>query len=333
MNKTGVLLVNLGTPEKPTQKAVKRYLTEFLLDPRVIDLPWLKRQFLVRATIIPARKHTTTQSYQAIWTQEGSPLLLYGRRVQALLQQRLGPLFNVELAMRYQSPSLEKTIHSLLAAEIDSLTILPLFPQYASATTGSILEKTFQILQQYPVIPHIKTINSFATHPYFIRALAASAKGFHLEEYDHILMSFHGLPEKQLKKADRSNTCLKLPNCCALSLNRFCYSSQCSATAHALAKALDLSQERYTICFQSRLGRNPWMSPYIHEVIQTLAKQGAKNLLVFCPAFVADCLETLYEIGIELRTLFIHRGGKKLDLVPCLNDHPTWIDALERILK
>lgn len=328
--KKGLLIVNLGTPDSPHPRDVYRYLIEFLTDKRVIDFSWLKRQLLVRGIIVPFRYRQSARAYQAIWSSEGSPLMIYGKRVEKALQELLGPVYRVKLAMRYQNPSLEKGIQELIQEEVDELIILPLFPQYASATTGSIHEKVMEILSPYHSIPKLTFINSFPTHPRMIEAFCKRAEEYDLREYDHFLFSFHGLPKRQILKADSTGKCLKCTHCCQH--NRRCYSAQCYATAEQIAKQLNLSPERYSLSFQSRLGKDPWLEPFTSEVIHRLAKQGKKKVLVFCPAFVCDCLETIYEIGIEYAEEFVKAGGTRLDYVKGLNDHPVWIQALSEIV-
>lgn len=333
--KTGVLLINLGTPKAATLPAVYRYLVEFLTDPRVIDLPWFQRHLLVRGAIIPKRLFSSTKAYRSIWREEGSPLLVYGYRLKNLLQGRLGALFDVELAMRYQSPSIEEKIEGFQKKGLDELIILPLFPQYASATTGSIFGKVSEALAKHPRIPKIRFIDQFASDEGVIKAFCAVAAPFSPLTYDHVLMSFHGLPEKQLKQADRGGCCLKKQRCCESksSENRFCYSAQCYVTANGIAENLDLPANRYSVSFQSRLGKDPWTRPYTSEELVALAKRGVERVLVLCPAFVSDCLETLFEIGVEYEELFRHAGGKALHLVPALNDHPVFVDALEKMIR
>jgi protoporphyrin/coproporphyrin ferrochelatase len=333
-SKTGVLLVNLGTPNSPMNKDVYRYLIEFLTDKRVMDLPWLKRQLLVRGVIVPSRYRQSAKAYQQIWTKDGSPLMVYSRKVQQLLQIALGKEFKVELAMRYQQPSIQEGIDSLLKESIDHLIILPLFPQYASASTGSVNQKVLEILSGYQVIPKITLINQFSTHPGFIDAFCTLSKPYNIETYDHIIFSFHGLPERHLLKADNNGKCLKSMDCCSsiTSSNKDCYSAQCFATANAISKKLHIPKEKFTVSFQSRLGKDPWIQPYTSSLIQKLAKLQKKRVLVFCPAFVCDCLETIFEIGVEYAEEFKHAGGECLDLVPGLNDHPAWIEALRIII-
>lgn len=332
--KTGILLVNLGTPDSPKRGDVYRYLIEFLTDERVVDLPWWRRQLLVRGVIVPFRYKQSAKCYQAIWTENGSPLKVYGERVKRLLQESLGEQFCVELAMRYQNPSIAEGLQALLDAQVEEIRVLPLFPQYASATTGSVHQKVMEIVKKEQVIPKISFINNFATHPAFIEAIAETASEHSLKDYDHVLFSYHGLPERQLIKADKRRWCRQVKECCthACAENTSCYSAQCHATTRALVDRLGLQKGHYSISFQSRLGKEPWLEPYTSEVIAKLAKQGKKRVLVFCPAFVCDCLETLYEIGEEYAQEFKHAGGETLQLVPGLNDHPQWITALKEIV-
>lgn len=311
---------------------MKKYLTQFLTDGRVIDLPWLKRQILVRGVIVPKRYKESAQNYSRIWTDEGSPLLYHGHRVKTLLQQSLGSDFQVELGMRYQNPSIENALNAL--KNCPELIVIPLFPQYASATTGSVHQEVMRVIGQWNRIPETQLVNSYPTHPKMIEAFCSQASAFDLKSYDHILFSFHGLPEKQLLKADCNNHCLQSTDCCVsiTSKNRQCYSAQCHATAQAIVKRLAIPHDHYTICFQSRLGKDPWIKPYASDVIEELAKKHMKKLLVFSPAFVCDCLETIDEIANEYLAEFKGFGGDSLDLVPGLNDHPLWIEALSSLV-
>jgi len=331
----GVLLVNLGTPDSPHPKDVYRYLVEFLTDERVIDIPWLQRQLLVRGIIIPSRYKQSAHSYQQIWTSDGSPLMVYSKKVCHALQNTLGNNFHVELAMRYQNPSLEKGLMNTLTKNIRHLIILPLFPQYASASTGSVYQKCMEILKKQNNLPKITFIDSFADHPAVIQAFCHVARKNPLDIYDHFLFSFHGLPQRQVQKADKNNHCLKSPDCCLKTCqkNQSCYSAQCHLTAQALIQQLNLPLEKTSLSFQSRLGKEPWLDPFTPHVIEQLAKQNKKNILVLCPSFVCDCLETIFEIGVEYATEFKKFGGHRLDLVQGLNDETIWIDALKQIIK
>ncbi len=326
---TGVLLVNLGTPDSPKPGDVKRYLTEFLTDGRVVDLPYVQRQLLVRGVIIPKRYKISAKLYESIWTKEGSPLLIYGKKVETLLQEKLGEGYKVKLAMRYQNPSIEEGLEAL--REVDKLIIFPMFPQYASATTGSVHQKVFKILSKWKVIPEVRFISEYATHPALIDAFCLRAKEYDLTQYDHILFSYHGLPERQIQKADSTGKCLKRGDCCAK--NTKCYAAQCLGTTKGIVQQLKIPEGKWSLSFQSRLGKAPWIKPYTDQVLKSLAENQKKRVLIFSPAFVSDCLETLEEVLSQYKELFIQEGGFSLDLLKGLNDHPKWIDAIERIIN
>ena len=330
----GVLLVNLGTPDSSQPKDVKRYLNQFLTDERVIDVPWLLRQFLVRGIIVPKRYKFSAKTYSEIWSQGGSPLMFYGKELEKALQKQLGSGFVVRLAMRYRKPSIKSGLLYLKKKKISNLIILPLFPHYASATTGSLYQEVFQILKSWPTIPSLQCIQEYSTHPGFIKTFVQQSQQYDLDSYDHILFSYHGLPQRQLRKSDGQGYCLKSKKCCQKITpeNSSCYGAQSVATTRELALSLKLDPSRYTHCYQSRLGKETWMEPYTKDVIEKNARLGKKRLLVFCPSFVCDCLETLYEIGIEYRDLFREKGGHELDFVESLNTHPTWVETLESII-
>lgn len=326
--KKGVLLVNLGTPDAPSRGAVYRYLKEFLLDPRVIDYPWLPRNLLVRGIIAPFRSGSSAKLYKMLWTEDGSPLKIYGERVRDGVQALLGDEFVVELAMRYQSPSIASALKRLEEQQVSELIVFPMFPQYASATTGSIHDLVMRELVKRQAIPTVKLINSYYDRPEMIAIFADNARKFDLDSYDHIIFSYHGLPQRQLRKGDPSGShCTKKEGCCQQigPVNQFCYSAQCNATTRAIAGQLGLDESRYTTAFQSRLGPEAWAQPYTIKTIEHLAEKGAKRLLVFSPAFVADCLETIIEIGTEYQEEFEEMGGEHVDLVPSLNDDPRWV--------
>ena len=267
--KIGVLLVNLGTPDEPTYGAVWRYLQQFLTDGRVIDIPWLPRQILVRGIIAPFRSNGSAKLYKKLWTENGSPLKYFGERLAEGVQEHLGDDFEVELAMRYQNPSIESAIDKLLKKQVREMIVVSLFPQYASATTGSVYEEVMRILSKKQAIPSLKFINSFHDYEPMIDVFAKNAHKFDLESYDHILFSYHGLPQRQLRKADTCNHCLKTDNCCETlsEKNQFCYSAQCYDTTYAIAEKLGLTKDQYSICFQSRLGKDPWIQPYTSDII------------------------------------------------------------------
>lgn len=329
----GVLLVNLGTPDSPHPRDVFRYLNEFLTDGRVIDIPWLQRQLLVRGVIVPRRYKQSAKGYQAIWTPQGSPLKVYGNSVKELLQKQLGNQYVVEIAMRYQNPSIAHVLKQLKG--LSHLVVVPLFPQYASATTGSVHQKVMEEVSKWEVIPKMTFVNHFYNHPILIKAFASVGAPYNIEDYDHLLFSYHGLPERQLTKADCKAHCLKKDDCCKRigDENRECYAAQCYATTSLIREALGVPEHKISVAFQSRLGKDPWVQPYTSDVIVQLARKGVKRLLVYCPAFVCDCLETIEEIGVEYAGHFKQVGGEHLQLIPGLNDHPAWIDALEAIVK
>jgi ferrochelatase len=332
--KTAVLLVNLGTPDSPKPKDVYKYLIEFLTDGRVIDKPWGYRQLLVRGLIVPFRYRQSAKSYKEIWTKDGSPLMVNSKKTKDLLQDALGSSFHVELAMRYQNPSIESALAKLMKNRVEHLIVVPLFPQYASATTGSVHQKILEIISTYQVIPKLTLINNFATNPLYIETIANIATTYDIDTYDHILFSFHGLPKRHLIKANPD--CLKSSDCCkktTCSINKDCYSAQCHQTAFAIVNKLKIDPNRYSITFQSRLGRDPWLNPFTIDRIKELRSKGVKRILVFCPSFVSDCLETIHEIGIEYADEFIKEGGTCLHYVKSLNDHPKWIETLQSIIK
>lgn len=331
--KKGVLLVNLGTPRSPRVRDVFNYLNEFLTDGRVIDFSWIKRQLLVRGIIVPARVRASAAGYSELWTDQGSPLMIHGREVERLLQERLGPQYQVVLAMRYQELPIREGLERLKAAGCTEITVLPLFPHYASATTGSVHQEVMKVVSEWEVIPTLRLINSYPTQPEMINAFVAKGLEHDPLDYDHVLFSFHGLPERHIRKADPTGHCLSGGCCSAEQRNPFCYKAQCVATAHAIAYRLGLPLDNFSICFQSRLGKDPWLQPFTSDLLEALTQPKGQRVLVFCPAFVCDCLETTVEIGSEYAEEFLAGGGGELTLVEGLNSHPLWIDALEALVS
>jgi ferrochelatase len=329
-----VLLVNLGTPNSPERKDVYHYLKQFLLDPRVIDLSWLKRNILVRGIIAPFRSKSSSDIYKLLWTEDGSPLKVYGEKVAKMLQDSLADDYQVELAMRYQNPSMDSVLEKIKSMQPESITLIPLFPQYASASTGSVIEEFMRIVSKWQIIPEIKSISSFHNHPDLIKIFSDNARLMDYHKYDHLLFSFHGIPQRQLIKADECNHCLKTEGCCQTisSKNHMCYSAQCFETARLIAEELDLTKDNYTVGFQSRLGKDPWTQPFTPDVIEDLQKKGNKKILVFSPSFVADCLETIVEIGIEYKEDYVKSDDQLIDLVPSLNDNKLWVGLLKKLV-
>jgi protoporphyrin/coproporphyrin ferrochelatase len=336
MTRQGLLLLNLGTPAAPTVPAVRRYLREFLSDPRVIDINPFLRTLLLYGLILPTRPRQSAKAYQSIWTERGSPLLVHGRDLAQKVSRSLGETWHVELAMRYQQPSIASALQQLGEHGASRIAVFPLFPQYASAAWGSAIERVLMLAGKGWNVPALQVAPPYYEHPEFVEALAAvterALEGF---EADRIIMSFHGLPERQLRRSDENKIkrCLQDPGCCDVigPANQYCYRAQCMATSRALASRLRLAQGRWEITFQSRLGRIPWMRPYTDERIRELAGAGVKRLAVVCPSFTADCLETLEEIGIRAREDFEAHGGEELRLVPCLNSDDRWVRAIVQI--
>jgi ferrochelatase len=335
--KTAVLLINLGTPDNPSTPAVRRYLTEFLNDRRVIDISSPGRFFLVNFLIVPFRSSRSAKLYKHIWSEKGSPLLYHSVELKNKLQSKLGNDHVVELAMRYQSPTIKNALENLRRQKPKKLVVIPLYPQYASSSTGSTLEKVFDEIKGWEVIPEMRITSNFFDDEDVTSCYAEAGSKFDVSSYDHILFSYHGLPERQIKKASGhygDNSCF-MDTCCEVSTekNQYCYRANCFRTTQLIAKKLNLPKEKYTICFQSRLGRSEWIKPYTDQVLKQRAQLGDKKLLVFAPAFVADCLETIHEIGTEYHEAFRSYGGEKVDLVPSLNSNDSWVEALAKMVS
>lgn len=286
--KTGILLINLGTPDSPLVGDVRKYLREFLMDRRVIDIPPVNRFLLINGIIAPFRAPKSSKVYKELWNERGSPLLYYGIELKELLQKSLGNNYHVAFGMRYQSPSLESAIKEFENKGIEKIVVLPLFPQYASASTGSAIEKAMDIIKKWEIIPEIKFISNFPNHPLFIKTFAEIGKKYmDKEDFDHIIFTYHGLPERQIMKASVKDYC-QLGDCCSKyhALNKYCYRAQCFETTRQLVKELNIPEGKYTVAFQSRLGKTPWIKPYTDDKIKELAAKGIKKILTFSPSFV-----------------------------------------------
>jgi ferrochelatase len=333
-SKVGVLIVNLGTPDSPKTGDVRRYLREFLMDKRVVDYPLIPRWMLVNLIIAPFRAPKSAKEYRKLWEDRGSPLKFYGEDVRDLLQESLGSEYIVKLAMRYQSPSIKQALDELQKANVRHIICIPLFPQYASATSGSVIDKVMEIVKTWQIIPSINFVSHFPDHPLFIEAhLDRAREQLNKQEFEHVVFSYHGVPVSQIKKGSQDNYC-KVGDCCNSfhKKNQFCYRAQCFQTSRVLAEKLKIPPEKYTVSFQSRLGPVPWIRPYTDEVLEELAEKGIKKVLAFSPAFVADCLETTLEVGEEYKEDFLEAGGEVWQLVESLNDHPKWIDCLKDLV-
>lgn len=337
MKKTAVLLIQLGTPDSPKTSDVRRYLSEFLNDPRVIDLPWLARKLLVNGIIVPFRAPKSAKIYKELWDlgKGQSPLLVHTQKVQEKLKVRLkSSNVDVYMAMRYQNPSMADVMEEMRALHYDHVIVLPLFPQYASASSGSAIERAMKIMSTWWTTPEISIVNQFWDNSGYIDSIVERSKAFNLKDYDHILFSYHGLPEKHVDKVyEGDSLCSEAP--CETEINdknSLCYKATSYATTRLIADKLGLKEEDYTVCFQSRLDKK-WLTPFSDKVVEEQGRRGAKKLLAFSPAFVADCLETVIEIGHEYQDIFEDHGGEKIQLVPSSNDHERFIDGLEEIIR
>lgn len=330
MNKKGVLLVNLGSPDSPTKKDVKKYLGEFLMDERVIDIPYLSRLLLVKGIILNTRPKKSAAAYQKVWWDEGSPLIVLSNR----LKDKIIPKTDIPiaLAMRYGSPSIKDGLQELVNLGITEVMILPLYPQFAMATTETILVKAEEVRKKY--FSQITTIDfpAFYNKPEYIKVLGKSLNdGLNGYNYDHLIFSYHGVPERHIQKSDITKSHCKIDgNCCnnESASHKFCYRHQCYETTRLTAEYLQLKEGTYSTTFQSRLGKDPWIQPYTDETIENYAKNGIKNLAIITPAFVSDCLETIEEIGMEAKESFLEHGGKSFHRIDCLNDNDEWATVI-----
>lgn len=335
MTPTGLLLINLGTPEAPRPREVRRYLREFLSDPRVLDMPALLRWLLLELVILPRRSRTSAAAYAKIWGPGGSPLLTHGRALAAKVQARLGEGMQVELAMRYGQPSIAAALDRFAAAGVARIVVFPLYPQYSSAATGSSLERVLRLAAGRWNTPYLHIVPPFYDHPAYLAARAAVARPFLEPMPERVFLSFHGLPERQIRKSDPTGGhCLTTADCCATigPANRFCYRAQCLAAARLLAEHLGIPEERRIVCFQSRLGRSPWLAPATEQVLADEARRGVKCALIL-PAFVTDCLETLEELALRGTEIWREHGGESLTVVPCLNAGDGFADAVVGIAR
>ncbi|MCX7728224.1 MAG: ferrochelatase [Bacteroidia bacterium] len=332
--KKGVLLVNIGSPDSFNTVAVRQYLRNFLMDKRVIDIPFLFRFLLVNMIIAPFRASKSLRAYNEILIQNQSPLLYYSKLLENALQVKLGKNYMVKIAMMYGKPYLKDILREFKKIHLSEIIIIPLYPQYASSTTGSALESVFDELKNWPIIPNIKTIHTFYNDTEFVTIWANHIKKHLPENYDFVLFSYHGLPIRQIFKADKQfvQQHCNLDSCChsIYEKNEFCYRSNCINTTKWITEKLSLDTDKIGTCFQSRLGQSEWLKPYASDYLKELCTKGVKNLVVVSPAFVTDCLETLYEIEKEYSALFMQYGGEKLTLIPSLNAEEEWVRFLCR---
>jgi ferrochelatase len=335
MSEQALLLVNLGSPASTEVADVRRYLNQFLMDPYVIDLPWPVRRLLVSLILIK-RPEQSAHAYASIWWPEGSPLVVLSQRLADAVRPywKEGP---VELAMRYGELAIERSLLKLAGQGIRQVTLAPLYPQFADSTTTTVIEEARRVIRERGLDIQLSILQPFFDQPEYLEALVTSAQP-HLEQpFDHLLLSYHGLPERHLRKTDPTGAhCLKTDDCCQRAEGAVlasCYRAQCIQSAAAFAERAGLQPEQWSVSFQSRLGRAKWIEPYTEAQLEELAARGVKKLLVMCPAFVSDCIETLEEIGDRGREQFVAAGGMDLQLVPCLNTHEQWVQALVTLCR
>jgi ferrochelatase len=334
--KTGVLLINTGSPDSTSVPDVRRYLRQFLSDPRVIDIAPLKRWLLLNLVILRRRPKESAHAYSKIWTDRGSPLIGHSQDLCDGLRAHF-PGVEIEIAMAYGKPSVPDQMNALIARGVTQIVAAPMFPQYASATVGSVLELTYKTAAEMPNVPAVAALPPFYDAPAYLDAWAAVARP-QLDAFqpDHVLMSFHGLPVRQIYKCDPTGAhCLKKDDCCETYLdgNPMCYRAHCVATAKGIAQRLALSDGDYTLAFQSKLGRDPWLTPATDVTVEQKARDGVKRLAILSPAFVADCIETIEELGIQARESFEENGGEAFRLVSSLNSEPAWVTGFAEILR
>jgi protoporphyrin/coproporphyrin ferrochelatase len=334
MNK-GIILMNLGSPDTTEVKDVRKYLSEFLMDERVIDIPYLLRLLLVRGIIAPTRAARSAKAYKKIWWKEGSPLVTLTNQLQAAVQQNFD--IPVTVAMRYGTPSAKDAYEDLLRQNpnLEEVVLMPLYPHYAMSSYETAVEhmKTVHLKSKYAFA--LKTVQPFYNNTDYIQAFAAHIKPYLQKGFDHLLFSFHGIPERHIKKSDTTKQhCLQVENCCSVdsAAHATCYKHQCLVTANLTAAALGLPKEKYSHSFQSRLGRDPWLKPYTDFRLKDMPGEGIKKLLIICPAFVSDCLETLEEIAMEGKETFMEAGGESYEMIPCLNLDPMWVQAVTKLI-
>ena len=335
MNKA-IVLMNLGSPDSTDVKDLKRYLDEFLMDERVIDKPWLLRALLVKGIIVPLRSPNSAKAYKSIWTEKGSPLIVISKQQRDALKKELNE--TVVIAMRYGNPSPKQAFDELVQKnhDLQEVVLIPMYPHYAMSSYETAVEYAKEHHKKGGYKFKLTFIKPFYNQSDYLHALSESIKPYLDQEYDQILFSYHGIPERHILKCDPTKKhCLKVDNCCevASEAHAYCYRHQCWTTTKEIVKQLNIPDDKWGFSFQSRLGRDPWLQPYTAKRLEELPKEGVKKLLVVCPAFVSDCLETLEEIAEEGKESFMHAGGEKFELIPCLNVHPLWIETMAKWIR
>jgi len=332
LKQTAVLLVNLGSPESPTVPAVKTYLSEFLMDKYVIDIPYLARLFLVRGIIIPNRVKYSTSLYKKAWTDEGSPLTVNSEKLLEKIKENT--TVKIALAMRYGSPSIKDELYNLYRNGVTNLLVIPMYPQFAMSTTQTVMQEVNKQIKKLKDSITVTELKPFYNQPDYIKVLSQSIKKqLNNFKFDHLLFSYHGIPERHIKKSDITKSHCQINDTCCSSPSKaheYCYRHQCFETTKLTAQLLNLNENEYSISFQSRLGKDPWLQPYTSQHIKELALKGVENLAVVTPAFVSDCLETIEEIGMEGKETFLENGGTTFKRIECLNDEDAWATILTK---
>ena len=330
--RTAILLMNVGSPDDPTKKSVRRFLTQFLNDKRIIDLPWLLRKLLVNLIIIPFRIKKSTQLYQRLFDKKGSPLIYHSEELKEKLQKKIGEGFSVFLGMRYGNPGFRDVISEIKSQGFQQIALVPLFPQHAMSTSETAIVAAKAEIKRQNIKAKIIEVGQFYNHPKFIQAFVSQVKKYDLAKFDHVLFSYHGLPNRHIEKSHPGKT---IESCdCEHSIpdyGKFCYRATCFATTRLIANELGLNLSEYTVAFQSRLSKN-WLSPFSDEILLKKLREGNENILVIAPSFITNCLETVIEIGEDYRNNFIKNGGKELELVESLNAENIWIESLNEII-
>jgi ferrochelatase len=330
--KKGILLVNLGSPESPEPKDVKKYLGEFLMDERVIDLPYVARAALVKGIILKTRPKASAAAYKKIWWEDGSPLIVISERLQSKIQKQVE--YPVALAMRYGNMTIKKRLQELVDKGVEEVLLFPLYPQFAMATTETITVLAEEVRQEFFPNLKIESVPAFYNKPDYIEVLANSIKN-HLvgKKYDHVLFSYHGVPERHIRKSDVTQSHCKMDKSCCTTPSKaheYCYRHQCLEVTRLVGEKLGFQEGAFSTSFQSRLGFDPWLQPYTDRTIERLGKNGVKNMAIITPAFVSDCLETLEEIAMEGQEIFHEMGGQDYTTVPCLNDDDEFVGLLSK---
>lgn len=331
----GVLLINLGTPDTPEPGAIRRYLREFLSDPRVMDMNPVLRRVILETMILPRRPRKIAHAYRAVWNARGSPLMVHARDLARDLGRAWGDGTRVAVAMRYGTPSIREVLPAL-AREVDQVDVVPLYPHAAASTTGSAVAEVYRVLGELWDAPTVRIVRPWYDRPAFLDALGAVYTGpLESFEADHVLFSYHGLPLRHLERSAPFHGCAADTQRCGRegAARDGCYRAQCLATSHGLARRLGLPANRFTSAFQSRFGDEPWIGPETEATLAGLAREGVRRVAVGCPGFAADCLETLEEMGIRGRKAFLDAGGRDFLLLPCANSHPAWVDGLAQLVR